>query len=48
MKHWQTLSGQQTKESSLNGDFQKMSYFEKMERLKRKHRQAHVKAKVAP
>ena len=48
MKQWQTLSGQPTKENSVNDEFQKMSYFEKMERLKRKHRQAHIKAKVAP
>lgn len=41
LKSAKSLSGQPTKENSVSDDFKKWSFFEKMERLKRKVKQAH-------
>ena len=46
LKSAKSLSGQPTQANSVSDEIQKWSYFEKMERLKRKTLQAHTQARV--
>ena len=46
LKSQKSMSGQPTQANSVSDEIQKWSYFEKMERLKKKTLQAHAQARV--
>ena len=46
LKSQKSMSGQPTQANSVSDEIQKWSYFEKMERLKKKTQQAHAQARI--